>query len=358
MELESVRFRLGWSVDRENRLQQLGDPALVAARVAVEHREVYGLLGGAVSTARLSGRIRRGEGAWPAVGDWVAVRPAAGGGGVIHEVLPRTSLLERRRPGAPGGQVVAANVDLVFVVTAPGRDFNVRRVERYLALIGASGGRPVLVLNKADLCPDPAPLARELEALAPGVPCLGTSAASGAGIEELRAQLPPGVTGALVGSSGVGKSSLLNHLLGEARLATGAIRLTDEKGCHTTTRRELLELPGGGSLIDTPGMRELGVWDAEEGIHQAFDDVAALAAGCRFRDCHHRGEPGCAVVEAVGRGALPADRLASFEKLLREEAFLERRQDPRGQAAGKGRWKVIHKQQRARRRVDPKLRDD
>jgi ribosome biogenesis GTPase len=362
MELETVRLRLGWNIDRQRQLEELGDPTLVAARVGVEHRGAYGLLASEVSSARLSGRFRQGQGQgeadWPAVGDWVAVQPAAGGGGVIHQVLPRHSLLERLRPGARQSQVVAANVDVVFVVTSPGRDFNLRRVERYLAVVWASGGRPVVVLNKADLCDDAAGLLRDLGRVGSGIACLATSAASGAGVAELRAQVPPGATGAMVGSSGVGKSSLLNCLLGDARLATGHLRLTDGKGRHTTTRRELLELPGGGCLIDTPGMRELGLWEARQGIDQAFDDVEALAASCRFRDCRHQGEPGCAVAEAVARGVLADDRLASFEKLRREDAFQERQLDPRRQAASKGWSKIIHKQQRARRKVDPKLRDD
>jgi ribosome biogenesis GTPase len=358
MELETVRFRLGWNADRQRQLEELGDPTLLAARVGVEHRGSYGLLGSEVTSARPSGRFRQDQGPWPAVGDWVAVRPAEGGGGIIHQVLPRHSLLERRRPGLQRSQVVAANVDVVFVVTAPGRDFNVRRVERYLAVIGASGARPVVVVNKADLCPDPAEILRELGPLGAGVTCLATSASTGAGVDQLGAQLPPGATGAMVGSSGVGKSSLLNCLLGDARQATAQVRLVDDKGRHTTTRRELVELPAGGCVIDTPGMRELGLWDAGEGIDQAFDDVEALAAACRFRDCRHQGEPGCAVTEAVAGGALAGDRLASFDKLRREEAFQERQRDPRNQAASKGRWKLIHKQQRARKRVDPKLRDD
>ncbi len=365
MDFESVCIGLGWNVERKVQLELLtgAGAALVAARVAVEHRGAYGLLGCDVETARPAGRLRRDGGDWPAVGDWVAVAGAPGGGdGIIHHVLPRTSLLERKRPGVNQAQVVAANVDIVFAVTTAERPPNLRRVERTLALIAAGGARPAVVLNKVDLARDPGGDLRALASVSGGAPCLVTSAATGAGIDDLRALLPPGATGAMLGPSGAGKSSLVNALLGDARLETGVVRLTDAKGRHTTTRRELLELPGGGCLIDTPGMRELGLWDAGEGIERAFGEVAELAASCRYRDCQHRGEPGCAVTAALDSGALDAARFASFDKLRREEAFQEqqhaRQHDPRGAAASKKRWKTIHKQQRARRRVDPKLRDD
>jgi ribosome biogenesis GTPase len=357
MDLESVRIRLGWNSERQGQLQALGEPALVAARVGVEHRGAYGLLGCEVDTARVAGRFHDGPANWPAVGDWVAVQPAAGGG-VIHHVLPRATLLERRRPWMQQAQAVAANVDVVFVVTSAEREPNLRRVERYLAVAWASGARPVVVLNKADLSRDADGDIAALAAIAANAPCLPTSAATGDGVAGLRAQLPPGTTGAMIGPSGAGKSSLLNRLLDDDRQSTGDVRLTDAKGRHTTTRRELFELPDGGCLIDTPGMRELGLWDAGEGIDQAFDEVQSLATACRFRDCQHQGEPGCAVLAAVASGQLPADRLASFDKLRREQAYQERQQDPRANVASKGRWKTIHKQARARRKVDPKLRED
>ena len=253
---------------------------------------------------------------------------------------------------------MAANIDVVFVVASAERSPNLRRIERYLTVVWSSGARPVLVLNKSDLSLDPAGDRRALESITAGVSCIETSAASGDGLDRLRAELAPGITGAMVGPSGVGKSSLLNRLLGQELQSTGEVRLTDAKGRHTTTRRELFVLPEGGCLIDTPGMRELGLWDAAEGIDQTFEDVEALAAGCRFRDCRHQGEPGCAVTAAVAAGQLGEDRLASLEKLRREEAYEQRQRDPRINAASKGRWKAIHKQHRARRRVDPKLRDD
>jgi ribosome biogenesis GTPase / thiamine phosphate phosphatase len=276
---------------------------------------------------------------------------------VIQHLLPRTSLLARRRPLAHQAQAVAANIDVVFVVASAERSPNLRRIERYLTVVWSSGARPVVVLNKGDLSPDPDGDRRAVEAIAAGVPCVPTSAASGAGVDDLRAQLPPGLTGAMVGPSGVGKSSLLNRLLGQERQSTAEVRLADAKGRHTTTRRQLFVLPDGGCLIDTPGMRELGLWDAAEGIDQTFEDVEILATGCRFRDCRHQGEPGCAVLAAVAAGELAEGRLASLDKLRREEAFEQRQRDPRANAASKGRWKAIHKQHRARKRVDPKLRE-
>jgi ribosome biogenesis GTPase len=357
---QSELGRLGWTAERQAQLEGLGRPDLVPARVSAQHRGAYGLTTAVgVTGGHLAGHFHQGDGTpWPAVGDWVAVQPS-GELGIIQEILPRTSLLERLRPGSKVAQVIAANVDVVFVVTDPGADLSARRTERYLAAIWASGARPVLVLNKTDLGEDVAGALAALSAVAGGVTRLATSAATGAGLAELRAQLPAGATGALVGSSGVGKSSLLNRLLGEARLATAEVRVTDEKGRHTTTRRELVELPdGGGAIIDTPGMRELGLWDAGEGLEVTFGDIEALAARCHFRDCHHRGEPGCAVAEAIAQGAIDEARMASFEQLRREQAYLERQRDPRSAAVSKGRWKVIHKQHRARKKVDPKLRSD
>ncbi len=354
---EIVRVCVGWNRERQSQLEALGDPSLVGARVGVEHRGAYGLVACSVEGARLAGRFRVQDTDWPVVGDWVAVR-VEGTSSVIHHVLPRAGLLERKRPGANHAQAVAANVDVVFIVTSAERPPNLRRVERTLAVVAAGGARPVIVLNKVDIAADPQGDLRALASVSGGARCLASSAAAGAGVDELRAALPPGTTGAFLGPSGAGKSSLVNALLGAERLATGTVRLTDAKGRHTTTRRELIGLPGGGCIIDTPGMRELGLWRAGEGIEQTFDDVIALAAACRFRDCTHREEPGCAVTAALAAGELDESRFASFEKLRREQAFVERQQDPHSAADTKRRWKSIHNQQRARRRVDPKLRDD
>jgi ribosome biogenesis GTPase len=348
---------LGWTAERQQQLESLGDPTLLAARISVEHRGAYGLVGAEVETAQVSGKLRRATGDWPAVGDWVAVQ-RSGDIGVIQHVLPRTTRLERRRPGLMEAQLVATNVDVAFVVTAPGGDFNPRRLERYVTAVMAGGARPVVVVNKADLADDLLALEGEAAAISGGAKFLATSAETGLGLDLLRAEIPAGGTVVLVGSSGVGKSTLLNRLLGEERQLTGGVRLTDDKGRHTTTRRELLRLPGIGWAIDTPGKREFGIWEANEGLDETFDDITALAERCRFRDCGHGAEPGCAVREALEAGTLPRERLESFAKLGKEEAFQRRQSDPRAADDSKIRSKVIHRGMRARTKVDPKLRDE
>ena len=246
-------------------------------------------------------------------------------------MLPRSSRFSRRAAGNPTEeQVVAANIDVVFLVSGLDGDFNPRRIERYLVTAWESGASPVIVLNKADLVEDAERVAGEVASLAQGVPVIAVSATRRAGIDRLRALLTRGRTGALLGSSGVGKSSIANALLGEERLRTRDVRASDGRGRHTTTGRELVLLPGGGILIDTPGMRELQLWETAETIGGAFADIDALAAECRFRDCRHRVEPGCAVLAAVRAGMLPESRLESFRKLQDEQAHQSRQQDERG----------------------------
>jgi ribosome biogenesis GTPase len=315
---------LGWTEALACHFEPFAREGLVAARVAVEHRTKYGVYtGSGEAEAALTGSARHEAAARidrPAVGDWVAMAPPpAGGAGAIHAVLPRTSAFTRKVAGHEHEeQVVAANIDVAFLVTSLNAELSPRRLERYLTLAWKSGARPVVVLTKADLAESPAALAREVEAVAVGVSVLLTSAKTGLGIEELRGFLADHRTGTVLGSSGVGKSTLMNALVGWERQDTGKIREADDRGRHTTTRRELVRLPGGGLLIDTPGMRELQLSEAGEGLLSAFEDIEELARGCAFRDCGHGPEPECAVRDAVSAGRLSAERLESFHKLVRE----------------------------------------
>ena len=318
---------LGWDDAFQQQLDQMNDPSLAPARVVRQEREACRALGpmGEVSP-RLTGRLRA-TGVLPVAGDWLALRRDALGDWAIEAVLPRRTRFSRKRPGgAEEEQVVAANVDALLLVMAMDGDFSPRRLERYLALARESGARPLVVLTKPDLCDDADARACEARASAGDAPVLVVDALRGAGLDALRALLRPGETCALLGSSGVGKSTLVNALAGSDLVRTGAVRDSDGKGRHTTTHRELLVLPGGVLLLDTPGMRELQLWGAAEGVREAFADVDALAAGCRFRDCRHGKEPGCAVRAALETGLLDEARLASFRKLQREAAFHARRQ--------------------------------
>jgi ribosome biogenesis GTPase len=309
----------------------------VPARVAAQHRGGYVVYGeGGDRPAEVAGQLRHaalGPADLPAVGDWVAVRDAEdAAAATILALLPRRTAFSRKAAGDETvEQVLAANVDVVFLVGAFGADLNVRRLERYLAAGWESGADPVIVLNKSDLADDLAGATAEVEAVAFGLPVHVVSAADGTGLDALARHLEGNRTAALLGSSGVGKSSLVNRLLGRDRQDVAALR-ADGRGRHTTTYRELIPLPGGGLLLDTPGMRELGLWDAGDGLDQTFEDVAALAAGCRFSDCAHEGEPGCAVLAAVEDGRLPTERLESYRKLLRELQHLEVKGDPRALA--------------------------
>lgn len=314
MSLES----LGWTPSFQQAWQDLNDPALEPARVARQERTQWRVLAASGAwSARLAGRARREP---PSVGDWVAGKPDGLGGWTIHARLPRRGALSREAPGEGGGeQVLAANVDVVLVVAALDQPLNARRIERFVALAHAGGARPVVVLAKADACADLDAARRDASAV--GAPVVATSARSGLGVDEVRALAGPGVTVALVGPSGAGKSSLANALLGEDALPTGDVRASDKKGRHTTTWRELVPLPGGGVLLDTPGLRELALADGS-GLAATFDDVDALATRCRFSDCAHESEPGCAVRDAVE----PA-RLAAWRKLQREALRAAMRKD-------------------------------
>ena len=360
--VSSVSFSLedlGWNDHFQRALAAIEVEGCVPARVMLQERELYSVCGAEGEyAAEVAGRFRHqalapegclSAGDWPAVGDWVAVRlPRGEGRAAVHAVLPRQTKFSRQAAGErTEEQVVAANVDFVFLVSGLDGDFNVRRIERYLTAAWDSGANPVVVLNKADICDDPDARAAEVEAVAPGAAVHVVSALTGDGLEVVRGYLHPGRTIAFLGSSGVGKSTIINSLLGQAVQRVEAVRPGDDRGRHTTTRRQLFLLDEGGLLLDTPGMRELQLWEGSEGVDAAFQDIAQLALTCRYRDCCHEGEPGCAVLEAIDAGQLDAGRLESYQKLQREIHYLETRHDAAAQALERKKMQALHRSYRA-----------
>jgi ribosome biogenesis GTPase len=337
MHLVTDLAALGWT---PGRAADLPDGSLPARVSRVDRGQL------SVLTADGESRVHPGSALYdesglsgPAVGDWVAVR-----GELAVAVLPRTSAFVRTAAGrTSAAQVVAANLDTVLVVDALTGQARLRRVERYLAVAWSSGATPVVVLTKADLCDDVAAVVEQVREDALGVEVLAVSSVTGEGVHAVRALLPPGRTGAMVGPSGVGKSSLVNALSGETIADTGEIRESDGRGRHTTTARELHLLPGGGLLVDTPGMRELALYDDGEGVDTAYADVTVLAADCRFRDCRHRTEPGCAVAAAIGDGSLDPARYSAWRKLQAEAHRQLLRVDARARAAEKARLRSFHR---------------
>jgi len=341
--------RLGYSERWQALYSAHSGPEHVPARVVRDDRgSVLAATGDGVVRAGLAARLRREAGApdeLPVAGDWVVLDPApTHETALVAAVLPRVSSFRRGASGPQStAQLVAANVDVVFVVQAIDRGVNGRRLERELTLAWESGATPVVVLAKADLAASPEGEREAAAAVARGCDVLLTSAVSGLGLDELRGRASPGRTVALIGPSGAGKSTIINALLGEHRQATAAVRSGDGRGRHTTVARELVALPGGGVLLDTPGLRAVAMVDAPSGLAAAFDDIETLAAACRFTDCGHDGEPGCAVAAAVATGELPAERLASWHKLQREARVAAMRSDARLRREEVRRWKIIHK---------------
>jgi len=341
----------GWTDERTAELRALGDEARVPARVIAQHRGEYRLMGpwGEVTGVVPGRMLHRASGArqLPAVGDWVLIEPAVDGPATVLEILPRRTQFVRRKAGTESAeQVIAANVDTVFIVSSLNQELNARRIERYLVATWDSGATPVVVLTKSDACNNIEAGAGPIRDAAAGAPVEVVSSVTPGGLDSLRKWLHPKRTVALIGSSGVGKSTLVNTLAGKELLTTQEIRDGDDKGRHTTTHREIFRLPDGVLLLDTPGMREFGLVEAEGGLEETFDDVAELARGCKFRDCHHVAEPGCAVRVAIEDGSLSPKRWESYERLQREAAYEERRADVGLEIAERKKWKQIHKDMR------------
>jgi ribosome biogenesis GTPase len=338
----------GWTPELALAHAPHGELGREPARVVAEDRGSYQLVGaGGEAKAAISGRFRHeaanDPSAYPAVGDWVAVERAANGDTTIHAVLPRRTALIRQAPGRRiEAQVVGANLDTVFIVASLNADLNLRRLERYVATAWDSGAEPVVLLSKADLGGEVEDILAAVAGVAAGATVVVVSAFDGRGVDEVRERIGAGRTVAFVGSSGVGKSTLLNTLAGEERAAVKDIRADDARGRHTTTRRQLHLLPEGGLILDTPGMRELALWDAD-GLDQSFSDVDEIVSRCRFGNCSHNGEPGCAIAAALVDGSLSAERYESWQKLLREAASHVRRVDALARAEERRKWKAIGK---------------
>jgi ribosome biogenesis GTPase len=340
---------LGWNSFFSKNLSSPLPEELTVGRVAVEHKDTYILYTefGEVS-AQVTGKMRHRSterADLPAVGDWVIVSiRGEENRATIQEILPRKSKFSRKTAGGlTQEQIIATNVDTVFIVSGLDLDFNLRRIERYLLLVWDSGANPVIILNKADLCNEVERRRDEVEAVALGVPIVVLSAIENQGLDALIPYLGIGQTVALIGSSGVGKSTLTNQLSGQVIQEVQSVRKGDHRGRHTTTKRELIILPNGGLLMDTPGMREIQLWMGSEGLQETFADVKTLAQLCQFRNCQHEKEPGCAVQQALLDGTLDAQRFRNYKKLQQELDYISRKQDQKAYLAEKEKWKKIHK---------------
>jgi ribosome biogenesis GTPase / thiamine phosphate phosphatase len=364
----TVLAELGWNASLTAAFGELNQPELTPARVTGKTRNSFQVRGkfGEGTAIVAGGAYYQGmqDSLYPAVGDWVALRiDSAGQNYGIEAVLPRKSKITRQvsggrdrySGGATAEQVIAANVDIVFITASldGSRNLNASKIERYLILTRASAASPVIILNKADLCPDVERQIDVVKQVAPSVPVLAISATRATGLERLQPYLIKGNTAVFLGPSGVGKSSIINALLGVERLKVGAVREADSKGRHTTIGQDLIPLPGGGNVIDTPGMREIQLWVDEEDLAGVFPDIEVLAEGCRFRDCTHRAEPGCAVKQAIDEGLLDARRLQNYRKLEREVRHLEARKNDFASVVEKKKWKKISQWQKDYRKSNP-----
>jgi ribosome biogenesis GTPase len=340
----------GWNEFFALSFQPYSAEGYKAGRVALEYNHLYRVYTEQGELlADVAGKLRHEAASradLPVVGDWVVVQPRSEEGkATIHAVLPRQSRFVRKAAGSrTEEQIVGANIDTVFLVTALHQDFNVRRLERYLVVALESGARPVIVLSKADLSEQVEEQLAEIQRVAKGVPVHAISVVNQNGLDALAPYFRRGVTVALLGSSGVGKSTLINHLIGRDIQKVKEVREHDGRGQHTTTHRELILLPQGGLVLDTPGMRELQLWEGEESLQLAFDDIEALASGCYFSNCQHKDEPRCAVREALAEGKLDAARYQSYEKLQKELRHVARKQDISTQITEKKKWKKLSRQ--------------
>lgn len=342
--------QLGWSEYYASSFEPYCQRGFAVGRVAAEYRHTYLLYTEqGEQFAEVAGKLRHraaGIQDFPAVGDWVVIQSNEAQA-TIQAVLPRRSKFSRKVAGSTTEeQIIAANVDTAFLVSGLDGDFNLRRIERYLILAWESGANPVILLNKADLCQEIEARLAAVEVVALGVPVIVLSAAQQQGLDALAPYLQPGQTIVLLGSSGVGKSTITNQLKGEHIQAVQAVRQGDDRGKHTTTHRQLIPLPSGALIIDTPGMREIQVWSGAEGLPETFADVETLAQHCRFRDCQHQQEPGCAIQAALSDGQLDPERFSSYQKLQRELDYQTRKQDQRANLIERERWKKIHKSMR------------
>jgi len=358
----SILEELGWDLHFANAFEELHRLELIAARVINQSKNSYRVYGECGDLpASLSGRMLHNSNtgnSYPTVGDWVVIRlDSSALRAVIEAILPRRSVFSRKVPGSRiEEQVVAANINLAFIVSGldGGRNLNLRRIERYLALSWSSGASPVIVLNKADLCTDIPACINDIERAVQEVPIHVVSAKERLGLDFLKEHFVRGTTAAFLGPSGVGKSSIINALLGEERLKVGEVRSQDRRGRHTTSHRELFLLPGGGVVIDTPGIREIQLWADQDALSGAFTDIEQLALECRFGNCTHTTEPGCAISNAIEQGTLDAKRFQSYMKLGKEIRYLEMHRRDKNRLEEKARWKKISKWQKELKKMHPK----